>query len=196
MVVHGKGFQSGILLAVFFALSGCLGSKPKPVDYQIYSEADSSLNRDASNRPLSVVLNVYQLTDRQAFVRLTFDDLVSGKHDSELFGDELLQKTELVVLPGDKSAVGMKLMPQAKYLGMVAVYRQPAEQQWRYLVPADEFRKTNLFGMKINATASIRLHDCHMTISGVAVDPIPGQKLEVTPACPVVEQNTEQKFPR
>ena len=175
------------LAAVLVALhlSACSSSKPKPVDYHIYGEADTLLNRDVSARPLSVVLDVYQLKDRQAFSRLTFDDFVSGKSETDLFGDELIQKTEIVILPGGKQSLATSLLPETKYLGVVAVYRMPSEQQWRYLVPAEQIRKTGFWhwGSSAEKTITVRLHDCYLTVEGVDVDLIPGQKAETVPTC-------------
>lgn len=177
-----------VLLVVPFILSACSSSKPKTTDYQVYGEADTLLNRDVSARPLSVVLDVYQLKDRQAFSRLTFDDFVSGKTETDLFGEELIQKTEIVILPGAKQSLATSLLPETKYLGMVAVYRMPAEQQWRYLIPAEQIRKTSfwhLWGSGDKKTITVRLHDCYITVEGVDVDLIPGQKAGVVPSCAI-----------
>jgi len=176
-----------VIVALAF-LAGCSSNKPVSLPYKIYSEADQLLNRDAKARPLSVVLNVYQVKDRQTFARLTFEDFVSGRSDSELFGDELLQKNELVVLPGSKQAVDMKLLPDAQFIGVVAIYRMPAEQHWRYLIPAAQIRDTNLLGIHKEITVALRLHDCFMTVDGVELDLIPGQKKGSEPVCTVPAQ--------
>ncbi len=184
-----------VLASACFALFGCTAAPPKPTNYTLYGEADATLNRDTANRPLSVVLNVYQLTDRQAFSRQTFDDFVAGKSDADLFGAELIQKSELIVLPGDKKSIAMNLLPETKYVGIVAIYRLPAEQQWRYLVPASEIRKTNFIGMRKDITVSLRLHDCYMEVDGVAIDLIPGQKKGVTPSCSIGTPSALEKKP-
>lgn len=177
-----------VLLVVPVVLSACSSSKPKPTNYHVNGEADTLLNRDVSARPLSVVLDVYQLKDRQAFSRLTFDELVSGKTETDLFGEELIQKTEIVILPGGKQSLATSLLPETKYLGIVAVYRMPAEQQWRYLIPAEQIRKTsfwNFLGSGDDKTITVRLHDCYMTVEGVEVDLIPGQKIAAVPNCAI-----------
>lgn len=174
------------LFAMIVAAIGCSGNKPQPANYHIYSEADNRLNLDFTDRPLSVVLNVYQLKDRQTFARLTFEDFVSGKTDESLFGDDVVSKSEFVVLPGDKQSIDTKLAPEAKYIGIVAVYRMPADQQWRYLIPAEQIREKSFWGFAKEKTVSIRLHSCYMTIDGVGVDLIPGQKAGSDPSCSAV----------
>lgn len=178
-----------VLFVLPLVLSACSSSKSKETSYHVYGEADTLLNRDGSARPLSVVLDVYQLKDRQAFSRLTFDEFVSGKTETDLFGEELIQKTEVVILPGGKQSLATSLLPEAKYVGIVAVYRMPAEQQWRYLIPAEQIRKRgfwSFWGSSDDKTIMVRLHDCFITVEGVDVELIPGQKAEATPNCAIL----------
>jgi type VI secretion system protein VasD len=178
--------------AVFIALAltGCASKKPAPLSYKIRSEANASLNRDASSRPLSVVLYVYQLRDRRAFSRLSFDDFVSARADADLFGEEYIRKSELVVLPGEKQDIDMQLLPDTRFLGVVAMYRMPAEQRWRYLIPADQLRETNLIGMRREGVVRLQLRDCYIVIGGVKPDLIPGQKMDGEPKCAVSPPDT------
>lgn len=189
----GRALQLFALVAFFFTVAGCSSSKPKPTDFHIYSEADSRLNLDFNDHPLSVVLNVYQLRDRQTFARLTFDDFVSGKSDDTLLRDDIVSKTEFVVLPGNKQAIDTKLAPDAQYLGVVAIYRMPADQQWRYLVPAEQIRKKSFWGFDKEKTVSIRLHGCYIAIDGVEIDIIPGQKSNSLPNCTAPTVSTSVK---
>lgn len=179
----GRALQFFAVVALIVTVAGCSSSKPKPADFHIYSEADSRLNLDFNDQPLSVVLNIYQLKDRQTFARLTFEDFVSGKSDESLLGEDIVSKTELVVLPGNKQALNTQLAPDAQYLGVVAIYRTPADQQWRYLVPAEQIRKKSFWGFDKEKTVSIRLHGCYIAVDGVEVDLIPGQKSSVSPTC-------------
>lgn len=178
--------SAGFIFAIFFffvSLSGCSSSSSKPTSFHIYSEADAELNRDNSESPLSVVLYVYQLKDRQAFSRLTFEDFLSGKTDADLLGEDLINKTEQVMLPGAKESVTSGLLPEAKYVGVVAMYRLPAPQQWRYLIPAEQIRKKGFFSLSKQKNIAVRLHDCHMTIDGVELDLIPGQRSDSSAVC-------------
>lgn len=176
-------FLFAVSLVVSFSLGGCSSTTPKPTNIHIYSEADAELNRDTSARPLSVVLYVYQLRDRQAFARLTFEDFLSGKTDAELLGDDLIGKTEHVMLPGGKTSLQSSLVGDANYIGLVAMYRMPAAQQWRYLIPAEQMRKKSFWTFSRQKNISVDLHDCYMTINGVELDLIPGQRSNSAPTC-------------
>lgn len=191
-VYAGRASQFFALVALIVMAAGCSSNKPKPADFHIYSEADSRLNLDFNDHPLSVVLNIYQLKDRQTFARLTFEDFVSGKSDESLLREDIVSKTELVVLPGNKQAIDTKLAPDAQYLGVVAIYRMPADQQWRYLVPAEQIRKKGFWGFSKEKTVSIRLHGCYIAIDGVEIDLIPGQKSNASPSCiaPIASVNS------
>ncbi len=187
---------AGIALRLFtlfvwtIAVAGCSSSKPKPADFHIHSAADSRLNPDFNDQPLSVVLNVYQLRDRQTFARLTFEDFVSGKSDESLLREDIVSRTELVVLPGNKQTIDARLEPDAQYLGVVAIYRMPADQQWRYLIPAEQIRKKGLWEFGEEKTVSIRLHGCYIAVEGVDIDIIPGQKAVTPPSCPAIAANS------
>ncbi len=171
------------LSTLLFILGGCTGNKQKPSEFQIYSEADSRLNLDFNDRPLSVIFNVYQLKDRQAFARLTFEDFVSGKPETALLGDDIVSKSEFVVLPGSKQSIDTALLPDTKYLGLVSIYRSPAEQKWRYLIPTQQLRERDFWGRSMRKTISVRLHECYISIDGVEIDIIPGQNSRADASC-------------
>lgn len=168
---------------IFVVLQGCSSREPKPVEYSLYSIADADLNRDAGGRPLSVVLAVYQLRDPSQFARLTFDQYVSSSDTVALFGDSVISRDEVVVLPASRERVQLALLPDAVYIGIVALYRSPAAQHWHYLVPADQLRETGFWPFSRQKVVSIQLHECHLDVSGVVVDPIPGQRINVEPVC-------------
>ncbi len=182
MTTAGMARHFAALVVIPLVLSGCSSNKTQLTDYQLYSEADARLNLDLTERPLSVVMNVYQLKDRQTFARLTFEDFVSGKTDAELFGEDLVSKSEFVVLPGSKQFIDAKLAPDAHFIGIVAAYRMPADQQWRYLIPAEQMRKKGFWSAK-KKTVSIVLRNCYMTVNGVDIDSIPGQRNGGEPSC-------------
>jgi type VI secretion system protein VasD len=134
------------------------------------------------------VLYIYQLKDRQAFARLTFEDFLSGKSDADLLGEELINKTERVMLPGTKESLNAALLPDTRFVGVVAMYRLPAPQQWRYLIPAEQIREKSFWRFSDQKNISIRLHDCYMTVDGVELDLIPGQRSDLPTTCSVQNQ--------
>lgn len=109
---------------------GC--GKPKipcplpSIKIAVEGEATSTINRDANGDPLSVVVRVYHLEDKAEFAKLTFDLITSGRTDQELLGADFISRFEFVIVPG------------TKYIGVVAFFRKPDPNCWRYLVSMEQ----------------------------------------------------------
>ena len=109
------------------ALGGCASG---PATYDVRGLADPVLNRDVSGKSLSVVVRLYQLKQPTEFSKLVFDSLASGRPETELLGADLIEKSEVVVLPGTQHVSTEKLSEHANYLGVVAFFRQPEPHFW------------------------------------------------------------------
>ena len=95
--------------------------------------ATATLNPDLKGDPLPVVVRVYQLTDKGAFESATFSQL--WKSDQAVLGKTLLTRNEVIVNPGSKSKVELDRNDKTRYVGVVAIFRNPVEQKWRELRP-------------------------------------------------------------
>lgn len=162
----------GLLPLVF---NGCAFG---PVPFDIQGQAAPMINRDGTGAPLSVVVRLYQLRTQDAFSKLSFDMVSSGRSDSELLGSDLVAKRELIMVPGKKYLGFDQVLPDAKYVGIVALFRKPDTHYWRYLVDAQTVRSKGLrFGVA----------ECYMTLEGATPAAIPGQPLNAKPACTVAQ---------
>ena len=159
-------FGMGVL-----ALGGCAAG---PATYDVRGLADPVLNRDVSGKSLSVVVRLYQLKQPTEFSKLAFDSLASGRPETELLGADLIEKSEVVVLPGTQHISTEKLSENANYLGVVAFFRQPEPHYWRYLIPASQVRSKGV---------TFRLQDCYITLVDGKPAAIPGQPLNAKPEC-------------
>ena len=162
-----------LLATLLSLLSGC-ATTPTPKPYEVRAEANSVINRDISGKPLSVIVRLYQLKQEKEFDLLTFDLATSNRTDAELFGDSLIQRSELLLVPGTMHISTETLLPETKYLGVVAYFRKPDAHYWRYLVDAEQIRKKGL---------SLHVLDCYLRLKETPVVPIPGQPLDAKPAC-------------
>ena len=149
----------------------------------IRGEADPIINRDNSGKSLSVVVRVYQLKDATEFSKLTFDNLASGRPESELLGADLLEKNEVILVPGSKYLGTDKINADAKHIGLVAFFRQPDQHYWRYLVDADKVRSDGL---------TFKAQDCYLLITNLKPSPIPGQPASARPICTTPLQKPAQ----
>ena len=165
------------------ALAGCASG---PTTYDVRGQADPVLNRDVSGKSLSVVVRLYQLKQSTEFSKLAFDSLASGRPETELLGTELIEKSEVVVLPGTQHVSTEKLSEDANYLGVVAFFRQPEPHYWRYLIPANQVRSKGV---------TFRLQDCYITLVDNKPEAIPGQPLDAKPACSNTTSVSNLKVP-
>lgn len=155
-------------------LQGCATTPPGPKPYEVRADADPVINRDIAGKPLSVVVRLYQLKGEKEFDLLTFDLATSNRSDAELFGDSLIQRSELLLVPGTTHISTETLLPETKYLGIVAYFRRPDAHSWRYLVDAQQVRTKGL---------SFRVLDCYLKLQEIPVVAIPGQALDAKPVC-------------
>lgn len=152
-------------------LGGCASG---PTAYDVRGQADPVLNRDVSGKSLSVVVRLYQLKQPTEFSKLAFESLASGRPEADLLGAELIDKSEVVVLPGTQHVSTEMLSENANYLGVVAFFRQPEPQYWRYLIPASQVRSKGV---------TFRLQDCYIKLIEGKPELIPGQALDAKPEC-------------
>lgn len=144
-----------------------------PEEFAIKAVAEKRLNLDAAGEPLSVVVRVIQLRDKNEFSRLSFD-AVTSKNDNELFPKEFVAVSEVVFVPGETQEMSDKLLPEARYVGIVGFFRMPDAQHWRMLFDARSVRNEGLI---------IVAQDCYFTPITPQSEPLPGQTANTTPAC-------------
>jgi type VI secretion system protein VasD len=145
-----------------------------PEEYAIKSTADAFVNRDASGKPLSVVVRLYQLKGTNGFSRMSFDAVARGQSETELFPGEWVATNEMVLIPGATQASTDKLLPETQYIGGVAFFRSPDTQGWRFLVDARTVRNEGL-----NFTTK----DCYFILIQPEPEPLSGQTAGNTPKC-------------
>jgi len=149
---------------------GCAGPKP----YEIRGQAAPMINRNSNGAPLSVVVRLYQLKSQDTFNKLSFDLAASGRSDAELFGGDLVGKSEFIVVPGKKYTGNDIVLPDTKYVGIVAYFRKPDANYWRFLVDASTVRSKGM---------SFRVQDCYLELDGINPVAIPGQPPNAKPSC-------------
>lgn len=133
-----------VVMSIMLCACASPAQKPTYKPAAIVASADLGINRDARGKPLSVAVNIYQLKDAKEFARAGFEQFASGRPDVELLGSELIEKTEVILLPGGGHTSQMELTADTKYVGIVALFRQPDPHYWRFLVEADKVRREGL----------------------------------------------------
>lgn len=164
-----------LLTTIAMSLAALLGAcSVGPKAYSIRGDGDKILNRDINGKSLSVVVSIYQLKDAREFSKLTFDTLADGRPEAELLGPALLDKSDVVVVPGGSYVSSEKLLDETRFVGVVAFFRRPDQHYWRQLVDANAIRGPGL---------TFKVQDCYVTLSGVQAVPLPGQPPNARPEC-------------
>jgi type VI secretion system protein VasD len=105
----------------------------------------ADLNPDQNGQPLSVVVRVYQLKDKGRLESADYNAIL--KSERETLSDDLVERQERVVQPGTQEMLEISANPAARYLGIVALFRNPAGDTWRRILPVSQSKT-----QKINIT--------------------------------------------
>jgi type VI secretion system protein VasD len=100
--------------------------------------ARSALNPDEDGMALATRVQVYQLKDRKVFDKAGYNALVEDA--AAILSDDLVEKKEIQVRPGQTVAFTMPMDEQAQYVAIVAQYRTPdiRKNDWRLVLSRDD----------------------------------------------------------
>jgi len=101
--------------------------------------ASDSLNVDAAGHSLSLVVRVYKLRSPSAFLNAPYETFGNSTKEKEALADELIDGREIVLLPGQQQQISERWAREATHVGVVALFRAPAAQRWRYAFELGEF---------------------------------------------------------
>jgi len=102
--------------------------------------ASDSLNVDSSGRSLSLVVRIYKLRSTTAFLNAPYETFGNATKEKEALADELIESREIVLLPGQQQQINERWAREATHVGIVALFRAPAPQRWRYAFELETFQ--------------------------------------------------------
>lgn len=123
------------------------------VNWQL--NASTSLNVTPSGQALATVVRIYKLRSANAFLQTPYEVFGDIAQEKAAFGEDLIEIKEWRVLPGQIERTKTKVAREGRYVAIVALYRHPASQRWRYVFQTDEAARSGL---------SIGLHACAMSV--------------------------------
>ena len=136
-------------LVALAGLAGCGSAPPKPVTTKLAITAAADINPDSAGRSSPVVLRVFQLRTEAEFSGAQFFSLYDNEKGA--LGAALVSRDEFTVQPGQQDERVFPVAPDARFLGVLAAFRDPAAE-WRTLAPVPVKRVKNI------------VKDQHMTI--------------------------------
>lgn len=110
---------------------------PKPVlvipdrELQLTIRAGNQLNPDSQDRPSPVVVRLYLLRAEISFAAADFFSLY--ERDAATLGADLLAREEVQLRPGRSVAITRSFPHDARFLGVVAAFRDIERSSWRAL---------------------------------------------------------------
>jgi type VI secretion system protein VasD len=107
------------------------------------SDGGNQLNPDASGKPLSVVLRVYQLTSLERFASVDADSLWDDPQKA--LGNTLIENREITLLPGMGQVDKWPLNKAAGYVGVAAFFRTDENSRWKVAFDANSLRKDGIW---------------------------------------------------
>jgi type VI secretion system protein VasD len=117
-----------MLLVLCLSLVGCQLTSSKLTVY-----AQPAINLDPHNKPLAVMVRAYLLSNKQAFASSTYQQL--WQNDTQALGRSLIAKQAWIQQPASHHQIVFKTATHAKYLGVIALFRNPKLGSWRLLKP-------------------------------------------------------------
>jgi len=100
------------------------------VKTEITTAAD--LNPDRNGRPSPVVLLIFQLSAVDAFQNADFFSLFDPA--AAIVAADMIERTEMTLHPGEVRPLEAEFDEEARYIGLVAAFRDVEKAQWRGIV--------------------------------------------------------------
>ena len=133
-----------------------LAKLPIKRDVTLRIHAGQVLNTDPGGRALSLVTRIYRLRSTAQFTQANYAAFAAADAAKAPFADEVVSVDEVVLAPGQKYEVVQSLPLDVSHLAVVALFRSPDEQRWRFVFDAKAAVKT---GVTVGA------HACALSVS-------------------------------
>ena len=104
-------------------------------DTEFQFKVATGVNPDGAGRPSPVVVRYYELSSRSQFDNSYFDPLFDAPETA--LGPDLLVREELELQPGTELEITRRLNPNARFVGLVAAYRDIEVARWRVVIEVD-----------------------------------------------------------
>jgi type VI secretion system protein VasD len=137
----------------------------KEHDITLRIHAAQRLNVDTNGRALSLVTRIYKLRSTAQFMQTPyamFSEPVSGR---SAFDADVVSFREIVLTPGQKYEVIEAMPPEATHLAVVALFRTPDIQRWRFVFES---------AGAAHSGVTVGAHGCALSVSiGAPIDTAP-----------------------
>ncbi|MDX9843001.1 MAG: type VI secretion system lipoprotein TssJ [Aquabacterium sp.] len=135
------------------------------IDWRIHPSL--SLNVTEQGQSLALLTRLYRLRSPDAFLQAAPDTFGDATKEKEVLGDDLVSVREVQLIPGKPYETTEKVPREVRYIGIVAQFRAPAANRWRYAFSTASAERSGL---------TLGAHACALSVQ--AGEPI-GQPVKV-----------------
>lgn len=124
-----------------------------------------NLNAGATDKPLALVVKILYLRSLDRFQQAQFNDFLTAHKIDDALGGDLLASREMLLLPDQKYTSTEHMPLDTRYLGIVALFRGPAANRWRFAYDVNKSAATGI---------TLGVHGCAMSsTAGALVTELP-----------------------
>ena len=118
--------------------------------------AGQVVNVDASGRSLAIVVRIYGLRGTTQFSQATYAMFAAGTSEKPFTNGDVVSSKEVVLVPGQKYEMLETMPAEATHLAVVALFRAPDRQRWRFMFDTKAAAKTGI---------TLGVHGCAMSVA-------------------------------
>lgn len=142
-MIHRRSLLSLLpTLAAPLALMRCAPPPKPPPVLTLTMVGSADQNPDPSGKASPVAVRIYQLTATAKFERS--DVFALTEHEQQTLGQDDAGSQEFVLSPGETQTKTFELKPGVQAIGIVVLYREIDQAQWRADAPAADSGPTKL----------------------------------------------------
>ena len=139
-----------LLLAAPLALAHCAPPPKPPAVLTITMIGSADQNPDLGGKASPVAVRIYQLTATAKFERA--DVFALTEHEQQTLGTDDAGSQEFVLSPNETQTKTFELKPMVQAVGIVVLYRDIDQSQWRADAPVADSGPTKLL-LNVNKLA-------------------------------------------
>lgn len=127
-------WSPSLFAVIYFTVSASKAIFTKQVKVlNVDFKACDALNPDENQKPLSVVVRVYQLKDRKAFDVASYGDLLTN--DKAVLAQDLLDSKGVVINPGSTVSLSQTMKNETKFAAVAVFFRDSkVDVNWRRVI--------------------------------------------------------------
>lgn len=163
-----------LTFALAAALSGCGGgtlgplanlrkptalaeSQKPPRNVLLRMHAATRLNVSERGQPLALAVRLYKLRQKDAFEGTPYAAFLDPQQERERLGADLVDVREIMLVPGQRYEVTESVTREARHIGIVALFHNPAAGHWRTTLSSVDAERDGV---------TIGLHACALNVAG------------------------------